>query len=294
MKKLLLSALGLLALTLAGCSNNALTTNKTDYHPTALTAVIKGDAKTKTVHYQINNGATQTVNVKSGTYFFQIPASTKTQTVKVSAGTTHKTVTVHRVKALGNYRKLAAKYNQMTIASHLPAKVQKQLQAAQKNQATTQKKLAALAKTNPTAAAAAAQKQQAAAKQLQAKMATAKKQAKDELLPTSTSAGVKNLVATKDVTIRGNVQNGQLMGLALITPTKQMKTTAGKKQFGTTFALLGTSLDAKPKYVIKKFEKVLKDAKKKSTSTTTKTIYSNGVRFNTGFSTDHLYIYMTK
>lgn len=137
MKKLLLSALGLLALTLAGCSNNALTTNKTDYHPTALTAVIKGDAKTKTVHYQINNGATQTVNVKSGTYFFQVPASTKTQTVKVSAGTTHKTVTVHRVKALGNYRKLAAKYNQMTIASHLPAKVQKQLQAAQKNQATT-------------------------------------------------------------------------------------------------------------------------------------------------------------
>ncbi|ANN49780.1 hypothetical protein A6F53_11210 [Levilactobacillus brevis] len=287
MKKLLLSALGLLALTLAGCSNNALTTNKTDYHPTALTAVIKGDAKTKTVHYRINNGATQTVNVKSGTYFFQVPASTKTQTVKVSAGTTHKTVTVHRVKALGNYRKLAAKYNQMTIASHLPAKVQKQLQAAQKNQAATQKKLTALAKTNPTAATAAAQKQQA-------KMATAKKQAKDELLPTSTSAGVKNLVATKDVTIRGNVQNGQLMGLALITPTKQMKTTAGKKQFGTTFALLGTSLDAKPKYVIKKFEKVLKDAKKKSTSTTTKTIYSNGVRFNTGFSTDHLYIYMTK
>lgn len=294
MKKFLLGALGLLALTLAGCSNSTLTTNKTSYHPTALTAVIKGDAKAKTVNYQIDGGHKHQVKVNSGTYFFQVPASTKDQTVKLTAGSATKTVTVKRVTALGNYKKLAAKYNQMVIASYLPTKVQKQLQQAQKTQAATKKKLAALAKTNPTAAAAAVQKQQVAAKQLAAKMATAKKQAKNDLLPTTAKDGLQNLSKTKDVTVRGNVQGGKLMGLAMIVPTKQMKTKSGQKNFGTTFALLGSTLDAKPKYVIKKFETVLKDAKKNSTSTTTKTIRSNGVRFNTGFSTDHLYIYMTK
>ncbi|WP_143461471.1 hypothetical protein [Levilactobacillus enshiensis] len=294
MKKFLLGALGLLALTLAGCSNNALTTNKTSYRPTALTAVIKGSAKAKTVSYQIANGPKHSTKVNGGTYFFQVPAATTDQKVAITAGNTTKTVTVKKVKALGNYKQIAAKYNQMVIGSYLPTKVQKQLQAAQKNQAATKKKLTALAKTNPTAAAAAMQQQQAAAKQLQAQMATAKKKAKDDLLPTTTTAGVKNLIDTKDVTVRGNVQDGKLMGLAMIVPTKQMKTKSGQKKFGTTFALLGTTLGAKPKIVINKFEKVLKDAKKNSSSTTTKTIHSNGIRFNTGFSTDHLYIYMTK
>ncbi|WP_125682096.1 hypothetical protein [Levilactobacillus yonginensis] len=294
MKKFLLGALGLLALTLAGCSSNKLTTNKSSYHPTALTAVVKGNTKSKTVTYQIDGGQKQKAEVSGGTYFFQVPAATKDQQVKITAGTAHKNVSVKHVTALANYKKFAAKYNQMVIATHLPAKVQKQLASAQKTQAATKKKLAALAQTNPAAAAAAVQKQQAAAKQLQAQMATAKKAAKDDLLPTNTAAGVKNLISTKAVTVRGNVQDGKLMGLALITPTKQMKTKSGQKDFGTTFALLGGSLNAKPKYVIKKFEKVLKDAKKNSSSTTTKTIRSNGVRFNTGFSTDHLYIYMTK
>ncbi|AKP65070.1 hypothetical protein FC99_GL001237 [Levilactobacillus koreensis JCM 16448] len=294
MKKFLLGALGLLALTLAGCSNNALTTNKTSYRPTALTAVIKGNAKSKTVSYQIANGTKHSTKVNGGTYFFQVPAATTDQKVKITAGNATKTVTVKKVKSLGNYKKVAAKYNQMVIGSYLPTKVQKQLQAAQKNQAATKKKMAALAKTNPAAAAAAMQQQQAAAKQLQAEMATAKKQAKDDLLPTTAKAGLKNLIDTKDVTVRGNVQDGKLMGLAMIVPTKQMKTKSGQKKFGTTFALLGTTLGAKPKIVINKFEKVLKDAKKNSSSTTTKTIRSNGIRFNTGFSTDHLYIYMTK
>lgn len=294
MKKLLLGTLGLLALTLAGCSNNQLTTKKTSYHPTALTAVVKGNASAKRVTYQIDQGPKQSVKVHSGAYFFQVPAATKDQTVKISAGSAKKTITVKKVRALGNYKTLAAKYNQMVVASYLPTKVQKQLQNAQKTQAATKKKMTALAKTDPAAAAAAMQQQQAAAKQLQTQMDTAKKKAKDQLLPTTTKDGVKNLTATKYTTVRANVQDGKLMGLAMITPTKQMKTKTGQKQFGTTFALLGTTLKAKPKYVINKFEKVLKDAKKKSTSTTTKTIESNGIRFNTGFSTDDLYIYMTK
>lgn len=294
MKKFLLGALGLLALTLAGCSNNALTTNKTSYHPTALTAVIKGEAKAKTVQYQIDNGTKHRVQVSGGTYFFQVPAASKDQTVKVLAKRATKTVTVKKVKALGNYRQLAATYNQMVIGSYLPTKVQRQLQQAQKQQAATKKKLAALAKTDPAAAAAAAQQEQAAVKRLQAQMATAKRRAKDDLLPTTAKDGVQNLIRNDDVTVRGNVQDGKLMGLAMIVPTKQMKTKTGQKKFGTTFALLGTTLKAKPKYVINKFEKVLKDAKKNSSSTTTKTIRSNGVRFNVGFSTTHLYIYMTK
>lgn len=294
MKKFLLGTLGLLALTLAGCSNNKVTTKKNTYRPTALTAIVKGTAGAKHVSYQIDNGKKQTVKVNGGAYFFQVPAATKDQTVKITAGSAKKTITVKKVKALGNYKVLAAKYNQMVIGTYLPTKVQKQLQSAQKTQSATKKKLTALAKTDPIAAAAAAQKQQAAAKQLQAEMATAKKKAKDSLLPTTTKDGVKNLVDTKYTTVRANVQDGKLMGLAMITPTKQMKTKTGQKKFGTTFALLGSTLNAKPKYVINKFEKVLKDAKKNSSSTTTKTITSNGIRFNTGFSTDHLYIYMTK
>ncbi|WP_125544798.1 hypothetical protein [Levilactobacillus lindianensis] len=294
MKKLLLGTLGLLALTLAGCSNDQLTTKKSSYRPTALTAVIKGTAKTKRVNYQIDNQAKKSVAVKSGTYFFQVPAATTKQSVKISAGNAKRSVTVYPVKSLGNYKKFAAKYNQMMIASYLPTKTQKQLQQAQKTQATAKKKLTALAQTDPAAAAVAVQQQQAAAKKLQAKMATAKRQAKDELLPTTTKDGLKNLVDTKYTTVRANVQDGKLMGLALMTPIKQMKAKTGQKKFGTTFALLGTTLDTEPKTVMKKFKKVLKDAKKNSSSTTTKTITSKGVKFNTGFSTDTLYIYMTK
>lgn len=293
MKKLLLGALGLMALTLAGCSNT-LTTKKTTYHPTALTAVIKGNTKAKHVTYRIDHGATKTAKVTAGTYFFQVPAAAKDQTVKISTANAHKTVTVKATPALQAYPKFAASYNQMVVASHLPQKTQKQLQTAQKDQAKTKQKLAALAKSNPTAAATAAKQQRAAAAQLQAKLAKAKRQAKNDLLPTKVNDGVQNLVTTKATTIRANVQDGKLMGLALIVPTHQMKTKTGQKQFGTTFALLGTTLKAKPKYVITKFEKVLKDAKSNSTSTKTKTIRSNGIRFNTGFSTDHLYIYMTK
>lgn len=294
MKKLLLIFGGLLTLTLAGCSSNQLTTNHQSYQPTALTAVIKGQASAKHVTYRIDNGTSQTANLKGGTYFFQVPAATKNQTVKITAGSAHKTVTVKKVAALGNYKKIAASYNQMATASYLPAKTQKDLQNAQTNQAATKKKLAALAQTDPAAAAAAVQQQKAAGQKLQQSLATAKKQAKDDLLPTTTTTGLHNLATTKYTTVRGNVQAGHLMGLALLVPTKEMKTKTGQKKFITTFALLGNALGTKPKSVMKQFEKVMKDAKKNSSSTTTKTIHSNGVRFNVGFSTDHLYIYMTK
>lgn len=293
MKKLLAGALGLLAITLAGCSN-ALTTTHTTYRPTALTAVIKGDAKSKHVTYQIDQQKKQTVAVNTGTYFFQVPAATQDQTVKITAGSAKQTVTVKATPKLATYQTFAKSYNQLVTASYLPTKVQKQLQAAQKNQAKTKQKLAALAKTDPTAAAAAAKQQQAAAQQLQGEMASAKRQARDYLLPTKTPIGLHNVITTKAETVRVNVQDGQLMGIALMVPTKQMKTKAGQKQFGTTFALLGSTLKANPKYVIKQFEKILKDAKSNSSSTNTKTIRSNGIRFNTGFSADHLYIYMTK
>ena len=69
MKKFLLGALGLLALTLAGCSNNKVTTKKNTYRPTALTAVVKGTAGAKHVNYQIDNGKKQTVKTNGGAYF---------------------------------------------------------------------------------------------------------------------------------------------------------------------------------------------------------------------------------
>ncbi|MCW3778271.1 hypothetical protein [Levilactobacillus namurensis] len=293
MKKRLLGALGFLAVILAGCSTS-LTTNKTTYHPTALTAVIKGDAKTKQVTYQVADHAKHQVAVNAGTYFFQVPAAPTDQKVTVTAGHQHKTVTVKATKSLANYQTFAKQYNQMVIGSYLPSKVQKQLQTAQKTQAQTKQKLAALAKRDPAAAATAAKQQQAAAQKLQGQLATAKRQAKDQLFPTTAKNGIHNLISTKDTVVRANVQDKHLMGLALIVPTKQMKTKTGQRHFGTTFALLGSTLKANPQYVIKKFEKVLKDAKSNSSSTKTKTIRSNNIRFNTGFSTDHLYIYMTK
>ncbi|QMU08186.1 hypothetical protein [Levilactobacillus suantsaii] len=293
MKKLLTGALGLLALVLAGCSNS-LTTSKTTYHPTALTAVVKGTAKGDQVTYQVKGHAKQTAPIKAGSYFFQVPAATSDQDVKVSSGSAHKTITVKGTQALGTYHKLATQYNQLVIASHLPTKVQKQLQTAKKNQAKTKRQLEKLAQSNPTAAAAAAKKQQAAAKKLKQQTAKEKQAAKDELLPTTAKDGIHNLVKTNGVTLRANVQQGKLMGIAQITSTKKVKTKVGQRQFGTTFALLGTTLKAHPKTVMKKFKQVLKDAKANSSSTKTKTIRSNGIRFNTGFSTDNLYIYMTK
>ncbi|WP_158509299.1 hypothetical protein [Pediococcus damnosus] len=74
-----------------------------------------------------------------------------------------------------------------------------------------------------------------------------------------------------------------------------MKQESGQKDFGTVFSLLSNELGANPKSVMKQFEKLLKDAKKSSsTSTATNVIKSNGVKFEVGYSTTHLYIYITK
>ncbi len=132
-------------------------------------------------------------------------------------------------------------------------------------------------------------------KEVQAAMATAKKENKDKLLPTNMSNGVKNVITQNNYTVRANYQDKNLMGLTLIVPVKAMKQESGQKDFGTVFSLLSNELGANPKSVMKQFEKLLKDAKKSSsTSTATNVIKSNGVKFEVGYSTTHLYIYITK
>ncbi|PWG00103.1 hypothetical protein [Levilactobacillus bambusae] len=296
MKKAIGYLFGLASLTLllAGCSSTKISTTKTSYAPEEMNAMVKGTTKAKTIRYTVDNGQSHKVTVSGGTFFFQVPATTKDQTVKITANSAEKTVTVKKAKALGNYKTIANKYNNAVIAMKMPEKTRNQLMDAQKNGAKTKAKLQALAKTDPAAAAQAAQEQKQAAATMQQAFNNAKKKANGELLPVTPQQGIHNAITQKNATVRLNVNGTKLMGITLITPNEALKTKSGKSEFGTTFALLGNALDAKPKTVMKKFETVMKDAKNSSSSTTTKTIYSNHIRFNTGFSASHLYIYMNK
>lgn len=129
--------------------------------------------------------------------------------------------------------------------------------------------------------------------EVQAAMQQAQQTQKDQLLPTTPKNGVTEWVATKHVTIRGSVDNQDVMGMTLITPVKALKDKAALKDFGTSFALIAQATGADSKKVMSEFSDYTKKNKKGS-QTTMKTIESNGVKFNTGFSTSDLYIYITK
>ena len=185
--------------------------------------------------------------------------------------------------------------------------------ALKKQQATIQAKVKqaqAQIKAGGTAAATGAktlQAQQTAAaqlktkaaslqttqKQVEAAMATAKKQVKSQLLPTKTpSDGITNVLTTKDYKIRLNVQKGDVLGAAMIVPTKAFKNKTRQNNFGTAFALMTTTTGANAKKVMKAFQKETKD--NSGSTTTIDPINSKGVRFTIGVSTSDLYIFMTK
>ncbi|GEL15640.1 hypothetical protein [Pediococcus cellicola] len=320
MKKMVTGIIGLLALfTLAGCGNHQLTVGATTKKPSGMVAVIKGKTnKGAKLSYQISGQSKKTVKNTDGAYIIEVPAKTKDQKVTVTSkdGTNviHKKVIVKKTKALGNYKKVANSYNQAVIGMSLSKSTQqkaKQLAQAQQKaktagtQTSAAKAKAAIAKLpaaeqkKAVAKLKAQQKQMQAlqqeAKEVQSAMATAKKKNQDKLLPTSLKNGVQNVITQKNYTVRANYQDQNLMGLTLIVPTKAMKNKDRQKDFGTTFALLTTEVGAKPKSVMKQFAKFQKDAKNStSTSTATHIIKSNGVKFQVGYSTTHLYIYITK
>lgn len=311
---------GALTLLLAGCDKTTLSTTKTTYKPNGLVAAVKGKSNVKKVHYQLDGGQTKTATVHNHTFVIQVPTKTTRQTVKIKAGSDTTTVHVKGAKKLVGYQKMATTYNQALIASKLSKsdqqaakKLQTEGAALKKQQATIQAKVKqaqAQIKAGGTAAATGAktlQAQQTAAaqlktkaaslqttqKQVEAAMATAKKQVKSQLLPTKTpSDGITNVLTTKDYKIRLNVQKGDVLGAAMIVPTKAFKNKTRQNNFGTAFALMTTTTGANAKKVMKAFQKETKD--NSGSTTTIDPINSKGVRFTIGVSTSDLYIFMTK
>lgn len=284
----LVVSLGLVSL-LAGCGQAKLTTSKTNYHQNGMVAVVKGTTNKKAhLNYQIDQGATHKTSVREGTYVVQVPTTTKQQTVTLKAKTGSKTiekkVTVAAGTAVGQYQAIADKYNQAVIGMALSKADQAKAQSLQKQ--------AAAAKAGQLAPAQLMALQQTQ-KDVQAAMQQAKTAKKDQLLPAKPADGVHQLVKTDNVVIRGAIADQDVMGLTLIAPIKALKDKAALKEFGTSFALLAQSTGADSKKVMSEFSKFTKK-NKKSNQTTMKTITSNGVKFNTGFSASHLYIYITK
>ncbi len=308
---------GALTFLLAGCGKTTLSTTKTTYKPNGLVAAVKGKSNVKKVHYQLDGGQTKTATVRNHTFVIQVPTKTTRQTVKIKAGSDTTTVHVKGAKKLVGYQKMATTYNQALIASKLSKsdqqaakKLQTEGAALKKQQATIQAKVKqaqAQIKAGGTAAATGAKTLQTAAaqlktkaaslqttqKQVEAAMATAKKQVKSQLLPTKMpSDGIKNVLTTKDYKIRLNVQKGDVLGAAMIVPTKAFKNKTRQKNFGTAFALMTTTTGANAKKVMKQFQKETKD--NSGSTTTIDPITSKGVRFTIGVSTSDLYIFMTK
>lgn len=311
---------GALTLLLAGCGKTTLSTTKTTYKPNGLVAAVKGKSNVKKVHYQLDGGQTKTATVHNHTFVIQVPTKTTRQTVKIKAGSDTTTVHVKGAKKLVGYQKMATTYNQALIASKLSKsdqqaakKLQTEGAALKKQQATIQAKVkqaqaqikaggtaaATGAKTLPAQQTAAAQLKtkvaslQTTQKQVEAAMATAKKQVKSQLLPTKTpSDGITNVLTTKDYKIRLNVQKGDVLGAAMIVPTKAFKNKTRQNNFGTAFALMTTTTGANAKKVMKAFQKETKD--NSGSTTTIDPINSKGVRFTIGVSTSDLYIFMTK
>ncbi|MCI1284366.1 MAG: hypothetical protein LKG24_07240 [Lacticaseibacillus songhuajiangensis] len=271
-----------LTLVLAACGQQ-LKPTKTSYGQKGLVAVVKGDASGSD-HVKYSTGDTKGESkINGGTFAITLPVTDKQQNVKLSVGSKKETVKIKSATALGNYKDSASKYNQAVIGMALPASVQKQAKSAQ---TMTKAKLAAL----PMAQRVAAMKQ---LQTVQAAMAKAKTATKDSQLPASADEGITQVLKAGKVKVRANVtKSGKLMGYAVIVPVKSMKNKTEAKQFGITLGLLGNSVGADTQKVMKKFSSETKGQSK--SQTTIKTITSNGVKFDIGFSTTDLYIYITK
>lgn len=282
MKKIITAVSALaLSLVLAACGNK-LTTTKSTYHQDGMVAVIKGEASgAKQVRYKSAN-VQGTKKVNSGTFAFSVPVTASKQNVKITAGNLKRTVTVSAATPLADYQTAANKYNMAVAMSTLTAAEQKQVAAFK---APTKASLAAM---TPAEQASTMQ----AAAMVKSLMTKATNATKEQQLPATVKDGVHQVLKTGVVRVRANADGKHLMGYTMIIPVKAMKNKTQAKQFGTTLALLGTSAGADAKKVMKQFAKETKD--QKDSQTTMKTIKSNGVKFNVGFSTSNIYVYITK
>lgn len=279
--KTTLLALGLTAV-LAGCGNK-LTTTKPVYNNSGMVAVIKGDASGKTVSYKAPT-KTGSVKVHNGKYVVTLPMSTKAQTVTLKANGQTATTKIKAATAIGTYSVVAQQYNQALVMTAVPADTLKAMQAAQKQGTPTQAQIAAM---TPAQQQALLKQQQ----EFQAALTKAKADVKDQQLPAKVE-GLKQVVKTTSSTMRVNVQDGELLSATLSAPVKALKGSQKDNQFGIEFGLLANALGADAQKVGTQFQKAIKD--QNGSQTTIKTITSNGVKFDVGFSASELFIYMTK
>lgn len=305
----------LLALVLAGCGQNNLTAGAKVKKASGMVALVKGrvnkDAK---VSYKIDDQKAQDTKNTDGSYVIEVPSTTKDQKITINAkngsSKENKQVTVKAEKRLSSYSDFKNKYNQAIVGMNMSKADQAKAQSLQKEAAEMKKqpkvdpkKLQMEMAKMPADKRAAEMKKMQAMKQkgtelkkegqqLQDSMDKIKKDKKDDLLPDHPATGVSYLVKKSDYQLRGNYQNGDLMGLTVIASNSAMKHKTGQKDFGTAFGISAKALGADPKSVMKQFKKFKKDAK--SGQTTMKTIKSNGVKFNIGVSASDLYIYVTK
>lgn len=300
----------LLTLGLAGCGRPSLSVNHHQLQPDGLGAVIKGQSRHQTIDYRIDNGKKRTEKTHNGSFALTIPSKATNQKVVLSADNTHQTVKIEKADPLITYSSLQSTYNQAITATALSkadqkkamvlqkqgAKLKQQQQAIEKAVAAAKKKLAAgdlktqTAKGNALKAQAA--NLQATSTEVTKAMKKAKNRVKDQLLPTQSPNGIHNLIETKDVTIRTNTDQNQVVGIALMVPVSAMKNKTDAKKFAISFSVLANSTGADAKKLMKDFKKQTKSSK--TSKTTNKALRSNGVDFRIGYSTTTLYIYITK
>lgn len=284
-KPIVLSAMiASVGLLLSGCTNTKITMNKSSYEPDGMTAVVKGHTdKHNHLTYQIDNGAQHKLAVNDDEFVLQVPANYHDQKVKLTATKdgqkSIKTVTVKKTKPLAKYDDVCQKYNQMIVMSQLSKKELDTLEAAKK------------VDTNDPMTMMQNQELLKQAQQVKSKISQIQKDSADQELKTD-KKGLTNLIKTNAYTLRGNIQDGQLMGGTMIIPTNSFKDKTKSKEFGTTFVAFSQAIGADGKQVMHEFEKETKSQNK--TQTTSKTIKNNGITYSIGFSKTALYIYITR
>lgn len=271
------AALGLSGL-LAGCHSQITTTAKT-YGQSGIVTTIKGHASGKHLEYQIGHGPRHPVTVRNHSFVFQVAPTPHQQTVTLVADNAPKhRVTVKQAHPLGNYHQFAQRYNQVIIGAQLSPEQRSQLQAA------------AQLKKDPQAARQNPQLLQQA-QQAPGILNQARQKTRTVQLP-AYRQGVHSLVKTNAYTLRGNMQDNQLMGITMIVPLHSLKNKQAARQFGTAFMALSQACGANGKQVLQAFKRAT--SHQKAQQTTLKTITNHGVHYQVAFSPTGLYIYVTR
>ena len=175
----------------------------------------------------------------------------------------------------------------MLAVSSLSKADQAKLKQGQAAAAELQKNAATMTPAEKLTAAQQAQT-------LKTLMAQATANTRSKQLPTTAKTGIQSILKTAGVNYRASIVNGKAMGFAVIVPLSVLKDSKKMQQFATGFGLLSTAVGANAKTVFSHFKKLTKDAKSKNNSTTIKTIKSNNVKFDVGYSTTDVYLYVTK